>query len=145
MSLGNVAIVNGKVTYNQLCEAPGATLDSPQFATLGKTDTSGLHRVTVLFQNSLSSCIQTLDQATSFRFQSIGATSQVSFCMDDISLLPSTLQPAGKLKKNCMHRLYQAALVYNYNALSMVLLNMCITVCCNVRILEDLLVREQHV
>ena len=36
-----------------------------------------------------------LDQVTSFRFQSIGATSQVSFCLDDISLLPSTLQTAG--------------------------------------------------
>ena len=96
MTLGYVASANGKVTYNQLCD--GDTLYSSQFASQRGTDTtSGLHRVTVLFQNSLRSCIPVLDQVTSFRFQSTGAASQVSFCMDNISLLPSTLQPAGKL------------------------------------------------
>lgn len=107
ISLGNVDIVNGKVTYNQLCD--GGTLDSSQFATPGKT-VSGLRRVTALLQNSLSSysestrsCISVLNQVTSFRFQSIGATSQVSFCLDNISLLPSTLHPAGKLNNSCMH------------------------------------------
>ena len=85
---------NGKVSYTQLCSG----LYTPQFAALGNT-TGDLRRVTILFQNSLRSCIPHLDQVTSFRFQSIGATSRVSFCMDDIQLLPSTLQPAGKLLK----------------------------------------------
>lgn len=85
---------DGKLSYTQLCG--GGTLDNPQFAALGKND-SGLRRVTVLFQNSLRSCIPVLDQVTSFRFQSTGSTSRVSFCLDDITLLPSTLQPAGKL------------------------------------------------
>ena len=95
MTLGNVASAKGKVAYTWLCD--GGTLDTSQFAVIGDPDTSGLYRVTVLFQNSLKSCIRVLDQVTSFRFQSSGATSQVSFCMDNISLLPSTLQPAGKL------------------------------------------------
>ena len=87
---------NGQVSYTELCG--GGTLNAPQFATLGKFNvTQDLRRVTVLFQNSLRSCIPYLDQVTSFRFQSIVATSRVSFCMDDIQLLPSTLQPAGTL------------------------------------------------
>ena len=93
MTLGNVTTANGKIAYNQLCD--GGTLDSSQFAVLGKPDTSGLYRVRVLFQNSLRSCIPSLDQVTSFHFQS--NEGPVSFCMDDISLLPSTLQPAGEL------------------------------------------------
>ena len=84
---------NGKVSYTQLCG--GSSLNNPQFPVLGKVP-GGLRRVTVLFQNSWRSCIPYLDQVTSFRLQSIGATSRVSFCMDDIQLLPSTLQPAGK-------------------------------------------------
>ena len=87
---------DGKVSYTQLCS--GGTLNTPQFAALGNV-TRDLRRVTVLFQNSLRSCIPYLDQVTSFCFQSIGATSRVSFCMDDIQLLPSTLQPAGKLSQ----------------------------------------------
>lgn len=84
---------DGKLSYTQLCDV--GTLDSPHSAVLGKNDT-GLRRVTVLFQNNLTSCISMLDQVTSFRFQSTGATPQVSFCLDNITLPPSTLQPAGK-------------------------------------------------
>ena len=86
----------GQVSYTQLCN--GGALNNPQFASL-RRGTRGLRRVNVLFQNNLRSCIPYLDQVTSFRFQSIGATSRVSFCMDDIMLLPSTVQPAGKLSQ----------------------------------------------
>ena len=97
MTLGYENITSdGKVSFTQLCQGnTGSTLNSPQFAAQGKS-TSGLRRVTVLFQNSLSSCIPQLGQVTSFRFQSSGAKSRVSFCLDDTTLLPSTLQPAGK-------------------------------------------------
>lgn len=96
MTLGHENITNGKVSFTKLCN--GDTVDLQQLAASSKNGTNnGLHRVTVLFQNSFRQCIPMLDQVTSFRFQSIGGTPKVSFCLDGISLLPSTLQPAGKL------------------------------------------------
>ena len=96
MTLGKVDITSSKVFYQELC--PGSAPDITQLAAPGKED-SGMQKVSALYQNNFEDCIQKgiLDRVTSFRFQTLGATSTVSFCLDDIVLLPSTLQPAGKL------------------------------------------------
>ena len=77
-----VPLCNGSALYvSPLPDAPGYNMLQTK------------HRA--LFQNHhFRSYNPDLDQVTSFRIQS---TSRVSFCMHDISLLPSTLQPAGKL------------------------------------------------
>ena len=98
MTLGHENLTNGKVSFTKLCDGDTVELQLLQLAASRKNRTNnGLHRVTVLFQNSFRQCIPVLDQVTSFRFQSMSGAPKVSFCMDDISLLPSTLQPAGEL------------------------------------------------
>lgn len=80
-------------SFTQLCTNEALDFLS-QFGAFRK-DNRGMRQVSTLFQNSFRSCIPILDQVTSFRFQSNAG--QISFCMDNISLLPSTLQPAGEL------------------------------------------------
>lgn len=92
MTLGRVESTTDRVSFIQLCTSESVSFS--QFATFRK-DTRGMRLVTSLFQNAWTSCIPILDQVTSFRFKS--DQGPVSFCMDDISLLPSTLQPASKL------------------------------------------------
>ena len=82
----------GKFAFTQLCKLK---LDISEAPTVRK-DTSGMSRVTALFQNNFRRCVPLFDQVTSFRLQSLTPT-KVSFCLDNITLLPSTLQPAGKL------------------------------------------------
>ena len=95
LSMGYENTTNGKVTYSQLCTSDVNDLSKLPASEISDTS-SGLVKVTAgLFQNHFKSCIPMLDQVTSFGFQSLesnGATSPVSFCLDNISLLPSSLQ-----------------------------------------------------
>ena len=91
MTLGRVNTTRDGLAFTQLCM--NEAMDFSQFAALQK-DVGGMRQVTALFQNSFRSCIPMLDQVTSFRFQSDAG--KISFCLDNISLLPSTLQPAGE-------------------------------------------------
>ena len=112
MTLGYENATNGKVSYNQLCTSDVSDLS--QLPASETSDTSsGMVRVTAgLFQNHFQGCVSAglLGQVTSFGFQNLesnGAASPVSFCLDDISLLPSSLQPGGELALHpcqaCLH------------------------------------------
>ncbi|KAL3133728.1 hypothetical protein ABBQ32_008218 [Trebouxia sp. C0010 RCD-2024] len=68
----------------------------PDVSATGDDISSGTRRVRALFQNRFRRCIPVLDQVTSFRLQkNHEATSFVLACLDDTTLLPSTLHPAG--------------------------------------------------
>ena len=91
MTLGHMNTTTNGPSFTQLCTTEA--MDFSQFAALQK-DVSGMRQVTALFQNNFRSCIPSLDQVTSFRF--LSNAGHISFCMDDIVLLPNTLQPAGE-------------------------------------------------
>ena len=96
LTLGTVDNTKQRPSYIPLCNGSSADV-SPLPDADGYDIIKTRNRA--LFQNeALRSCIPYLDQVTSFRIQSTGATSRVSFCMDDIQLLPSTLQPAGRMQ-----------------------------------------------
>ena len=99
MTLGYENATNGKVTYSQLCTSDVSDLSLLPASETSDTN-SGMVRVTAaLFQNHFQECMPVLDQVTSFGFQNLesnGPATPVSFCLDDISLLPSSLQPGGE-------------------------------------------------
>jgi len=95
LTLGSMDPSKDYVAYEPLCN--GSSIDFLQLpASEVGNATDGYVRVTAsLLQNSFESCIPVLDQITSFAFQpsaSFSSSSPVSFCLDDISLLPPTLQ-----------------------------------------------------
>ena len=53
---------------------------------------SGLSLKTILYQNQLQGCISQLADITSIGFQAVHGAGQVSFCLDQVQLLPSTMQ-----------------------------------------------------
>ncbi len=95
LTLGSLDPSKDYVAYEPLCN--GSSIDFLQLPSseVGNA-TDGYVRVTAgLLQNYFESCIPVLDQITSFAFQplaSFSSSSPVSFCLDDISLLPPTLQ-----------------------------------------------------
>ena len=100
LTMGSVSLANGRVAYNQMCA--GDAIDLSQLPASQTSDNStGLVKITAaLFQNHFKYCIPVLNQITSFGLQSPtsnGAAKPISFCLDDISLLNSTLQPRGML------------------------------------------------
>ena len=97
LTLGYANITQGKVSFTPLCPRNALNLSDLPGAS-GDDISSGMRRVQVLFQNRFRRCIPVLDQVTSFRLhRNREAASFILFCMDDITLLPSTLQPAGEL------------------------------------------------
>ena len=110
MTLGYDNTSTGQVTYTQLCTSDVSDLSQLPASETSVTS-SGMVRVTAgLFQNHFQGCIPLLGQVTSFGFQNLpsnGAASPVSFCLDDISLLPTSLQPGGELSLHpWQHYLY---------------------------------------
>ncbi len=95
LTLGSLDPTKAYTAYEPLCN--GSSIEFLQLPTseVGNA-TNGYVRVTAsLLQNYFESCIPVLDQITSFAFQpsaSFSSSSPVSFCLDDISLLPATLQ-----------------------------------------------------
>ena len=97
LTLGYANTTQGKVSFTQLCPRNALNLSDLPDAN-GDDISSGMRRVQVLFQNRFRRCIPVLDQVTSFRLhRNREAASFILFCMDDIILLPSDLQPAGEL------------------------------------------------
>ncbi|DBB17410.1 TPA: hypothetical protein ACH3X3_014441 [Trebouxia sp. C0006] len=94
LTLASSTTSNGNVAYQQLCT--GSSVDLSQLPASDIDQATGFVGVTAgLLHNSFQDCIASLDQITSFEFQlsSTASTfSPVSFCLDDISLLPPTLQ-----------------------------------------------------
>ncbi len=82
------------LAYQQLCT--GSAVDLSQLLASDIDQATGFVRVTAgLLQNTFQDCIASLDQITSFEFQlssAASSSSPVNFCLDDISLLPPTLQ-----------------------------------------------------
>ncbi|KAA6418535.1 MAG: hypothetical protein FRX49_11481 [Trebouxia sp. A1-2] len=93
LTLGTLDPSKLYVAYEPLCNDRSVDLSQLPASEVG---TDGYARVTAgLLQNYFVSCIPVLDQITSFAFQpsaSFSSSSPVSFCLDDISLLPPTLQ-----------------------------------------------------
>ncbi len=94
LTLGGSTTSNGNVAYQQLCT--GSSVDLSQLPASDIDQATGFVRVTAgLLQNSFQDCVAILDQITSFEFQlssTASSSAPVSFCLDDISLLPPTLQ-----------------------------------------------------
>ncbi len=97
LTLGTASISDGNVDYTQLCS--GSSVDLSQLPALDVDAATGYVKVTAgLLQNAFQDCISIIDQVTSFGFQpssSASSSSPISFCLDDISLLPPTLQTGG--------------------------------------------------
>ena len=92
VTLGYASDTNGGVKYTQLCSTSlNLSHTAPSAA-----DATGYITVTAsLFQNAFQKCIPMLAQINSFRFQPAfppSTASPISFCLDDISLLNSSVQ-----------------------------------------------------
>ena len=65
-----------------------------------QTFNSGFSQKTFLLQNELQECIPQLGNFTSIGLQAVSGAGSVSFCLDQIELLPP--QPIGKLDMHCL-------------------------------------------
>ena len=95
LTLGTVDNRFARPLYRPLCNGSYLNLESPA-SDASAYDSTGFRNRALLQNEGFRSCIPGLAQVTSFRLQSSGGTSRVSFCMDDIQLLPSTLRPTGR-------------------------------------------------
>lgn len=98
ISLGYTNISYGKASYTQLCST---TIDLSQLtaATTAQTsDGSNFIKVSAgLYQNTFKDCLPLLSQITTVSLQPVaGTTTPVSFCLDNITLTDSSLEPDGK-------------------------------------------------
>ena len=99
----------GNNDFSQTCSSGWrGTLDSLQSQPDDRAINSGFSQRTFLLQNELQDCIPQLGNFTSIGFQAVSGAGSVSFCLDQIELLPP--QPIGKsdvqhlkLSRECQH------------------------------------------
>ncbi len=91
LMLGNATMTPGGSNFTQLCNI---SIDLSQAPLASAAAASGYTQITAgLTQNGFQGCVPYLEQITAFSFVPNGNPSvPVSFCLDEISLLPSTLQ-----------------------------------------------------
>lgn len=96
-----LSIMFGNNDFSQTCSSGlrGVLASLPSQPGV-QTFNSGFTQKTFLLQNELQECTPQLGNFTSIGFQAVSGAGSVSFCLDQIELLPP--QPLGRLDVQCL-------------------------------------------